>query len=143
MSATTAAPARQYYMVLSEVCPEVMGPVREMVRAHLRLWRRSELSSVAELGVTELLTNVHKHAPGACELLVRETVDGITVEVTDFDSVLPAVKEPTEDEESGRGLFLLSMLTETLQIEPLRGGKRVWFHLREPPYRRDPQKAPD
>ncbi|MBG0813326.1 ATP-binding protein [Planomonospora sp. ID82291] len=132
MSATTAASTRQYSMVLSEVCPEMMGPAREMVRAHLRFWRKSELSPVAELGVTELLTNVHKHAPGSCELLVRETADGVTVEVTDFDSVLPAVKESTESEENGRGLFLLSVLTEDLRIEPLLGGKRVWFRLRGP-----------
>ncbi|MGC5011373.1 ATP-binding protein [Streptosporangium sp. DT93] len=126
----TATPARQYYMVLSEACPEVMGPVREVVRVYLRLWSKSELSPLAELGVTELLTNVHKHTFGACELLVRETADGITVEVTDFDSTLPVVREPTEGEENGRGLFLLSVLMEDLRFEPLLGGKRVWFRLR-------------
>jgi anti-sigma regulatory factor (Ser/Thr protein kinase) len=130
MSAATAAPtARQYYMVLSEVCPDVIGPVREMVRVYLGLWRKAELSFVAELGVTELLTNVHKHAHSGCEVLVRETAGGITVEVTDFDDTLPVMKEPTQDEESGRGLFLLSMLAEDLMFEPLLGGKRVWFRL--------------
>lgn len=36
MPAATGAPtARQYYMVLSEVCPDVLGPVREIVRVYL------------------------------------------------------------------------------------------------------------
>ncbi|MFF0306276.1 ATP-binding protein [Streptosporangium sp. NPDC004379] len=140
-AATPVLPARQCYMVFSEVDPEVVGPVRELVRVHLRLWHRGELSFVAELGVTELLTNVYKHAPGACELLVRETVDGITIEVTDFDSALPTVKEPLLDEEGGRGLFMLSMLTEDLRVEPLLGGKCVWFRLRETrPGPGEPQK---
>ncbi|MEV5408915.1 ATP-binding protein [Thermopolyspora sp. NPDC052614] len=130
---TTDAPARQYYMVLSEAHPAIVRPVREVLRAHLRLWCKSELSSVAELGVTELLTNVHKHASGICELLVREMPDGITIEVTDFENRLPIVKESVEDEEGGRGLFLLSVLTDDLGFEPLLGGKRVWFRLRWPP----------
>ncbi|WP_162641401.1 ATP-binding protein [Streptosporangium sp. 'caverna'] len=117
--------------MLTRVYAEVIGPVREIVRIHLRVWRKSDLSFTAELGVTELLTNVHKHTRGGCEVLLRETPDGITIAVTDFDDTLPAVKEPALDEEGGRGLFLLSLLTDDLEIEPLLGGKRVWFRLRE------------
>jgi Anti-sigma regulatory factor (Ser/Thr protein kinase) len=132
MSVVTAASDRQYYLVLSEAHPELMRPVRELLRAHLRLWHKGALSSVAELGVTELLANVYKHASGICELLVRETPDGIVVEVTDFGNSLPTVKQPADDEEGGRGLFLLSALTDDLGFEPLLGGKRVWFRLQAP-----------
>jgi hypothetical protein len=55
-------------------------------------------------------------------MLVRETADGITVEATDFNDTLPVMKDPKQDEESGRGLFLLSMLAEDLMFEPLLGG---------------------
>ncbi|MFI9588573.1 ATP-binding protein [Streptomyces sp. NPDC052236] len=127
------SPVRQHHMVLPEISPDSMEPVREIVRILLRMWRKSDLSFVAELGVTELLTNVWKHAPGACELLVRDTPDGVMVGVTDFDDALPAVKEPADDAECGRGLFLLAELTEELHTQPLLTGKQVWFRLSQTP----------
>lgn len=121
---------RQYQVVLPGVSPEAAEPIREVVRAHLRLWGKAELSFVAELGVTELLANVWKHTAGDCELLVRETPDGVVVAVTDFDDTLPEVQDAGQDEENGRGLFLLSAMAEELDVQPLLKGKRVWFRLR-------------
>jgi anti-sigma regulatory factor (Ser/Thr protein kinase) len=103
--------------------------VREIARTLLRMWRKSDLEFVIELGVTELLTNVLKHTPGDCELMVRETPDGILVGVTDFEDALPAVRDLDDDAEGGRGLFLLSCLADELQAQPLLYGKRVWFRI--------------
>jgi anti-sigma regulatory factor (Ser/Thr protein kinase) len=64
---------------------------------------------------------------------VRETADGIVVGVTDFDEGLPAVKEPSPQEEGGRGLFLLSVIADELATERLERGKQVWFRLNLPP----------
>ncbi len=122
-------PVRQHHMVLPGISPDAMEPVREIVRVLLRMWCKSDLSFVAELGVTELLTNVWKHTPGDCELLIREMPDGVLVGVTDFNNALPAVKEPADEAECGRGLFLLAALTEELQTQPLLTGKQVWFRL--------------
>ncbi len=122
----------QYRMVLPEVRPEAMGPVREIVRAHLRLWRKSELSDVAVLGVTELLTNVLKHAPGDCELLMRETPDGVFVGVTDYVDSLPTVRQPSDGQTGGWGLFLLADVAAELDVKPLPHGKQVWFRLGGP-----------
>lgn len=119
----------QYRTVLPEVRPEAMGPVREIVRAHLRLWRKSKLSDLAVLGVTELLTNVLKHAPGDCELLMRETPDGVFVGVTDCTDSLPTVREPSEGQTGGWGLFLLADIADELDVKPLAHGKQVWFRL--------------
>ncbi|KUN02102.1 hypothetical protein AQI95_28915 [Streptomyces yokosukanensis] len=77
------------------------------------------------LGWPELLTNAWKHTPCDCELLVRETPDGVLVEVTDFADALPALKEPADDAEGGRGLYLLSALVEELESQPLLRGKQV------------------
>ncbi|MFI5529249.1 ATP-binding protein [Kitasatospora sp. NPDC051853] len=106
-----------------------MEPMREIVRAHLRLWQKTELSFVAELGVTELLTNVYKHARGACELVLSETATGLFVGVTDLADTLPVVREPTDNRADGRGLFLLTVMTDELAVEPRGIGKQVWFHL--------------
>lgn len=123
------SPVRQHHMMLPAIGPEAMEPVREIVRVLLRMWRKSDLEFAIELGVTELLTNVVKHAPGDCELLVRETPGGILVGVTDFEDRLPDVKEPDDEAEGGRGLFLLSCLTDELQAQPLLRGKQVWFRV--------------
>ncbi|MEV1011760.1 ATP-binding protein [Streptomyces sp. NPDC049881] len=123
------SPVRQHHMLLPGISPEAMEPVREIVRVLLRMWRKNELAFVAELGVTELLTNVWKHTPGDCELLVREMPDGVLVGVTDFGDALPTVKEPAEDTEGGRGLFLLSALADEVQTQPLLRGKRICFRL--------------
>ncbi len=133
MPKTVISPVRQHHLVLPEISPDTMGPVREILRTLLRMWQKSDLSFVAELGVTELLTNVWKHAPGACELLVRDTSDGIMVGVTDFDDALPVMREPQNDAECGRGLRLLSELAEELHARPLLIGKQVWFRLSQPP----------
>ncbi|MGP4115295.1 ATP-binding protein [Streptomyces sp. 4N509B] len=133
MPAMTVNTVRQHHMVLSGIGPAAMGPVREIVRALLRLWDKTDLSFAAELGVTELLTNVWKHTSGDCELLVRETSDGVLVEVIDFDDMLPVVaKASSEDAEDGRGLALLSALVDEWEIRPLLPrGKKIRFGLKE------------
>ncbi|WP_414169182.1 ATP-binding protein [Streptoverticillium reticulum] len=129
MAVSVTREARRYHTVLTDIGPEALVAMREVTRIHLRLWRKEELSFTAELGVSELLTNVLVHAPGDCEVLVRETVDGVVVGVTDFDDALPVVKEPTEDQTGGRGLFLLSQLVDEFDIHQLTRGKQVWFRL--------------
>jgi anti-sigma regulatory factor (Ser/Thr protein kinase) len=126
---SVTSPVRRYHSVLTDLGPEALAAMREITRIHLRLWSMEELTSTAELGVSELLTNVLVHAPGNCELLVRETPDGVVVGVTDFDDAIPVVKEPTEDQIGGRGLFLLSQLADELEVHQLTRGKQVWFRL--------------
>lgn len=127
---SVAGPARRYHAVLTDLGPDVLVAMREVARIHLRLWRKEALILTTELGVSELLTNVLLHAPGDCELLVRETDDGVLVAVTDFVDTLPVVKEPTEDATSGRGLFLLSCLADEFHVHRLTRGKQVWFRFR-------------
>ena len=122
---------RQCRLALPRISPHEIAPVRGIVRANLRLWRKTSMSDLAELGVTELLANVCKHASGDCELLVREMPDGILVGVTDFDNRLPVVREPSHDEESGRGLCLLMSVMDQVAVEPLLYGKQVWFRIRQ------------
>lgn len=55
------SPVRQHHMVLPAIGPENMESVREIVRILLRMWRKSELEFVTELGVTELQTQPLLH----------------------------------------------------------------------------------
>ncbi|MFD6468774.1 ATP-binding protein [Streptomyces goshikiensis] len=120
----------EFRLFMPVVRPESMRYVRQIMRAQLRMWRKSEFSDVAELGVTELLTNVFRHARGGGELLVSETTDGIRVGVTDFDGRLPVAGEPTCEAPGGRGLHLLAGLVNEVGAQALPQGKEVWFDLR-------------
>ncbi|WP_051817022.1 ATP-binding protein [Kitasatospora sp. NRRL B-11411] len=129
MSAATVDQLGEFRLVLPTLRPEAMRHVREIVRAQLRMWCKSEFSDMAELGVSELLTNVLLHTGGGGELLLRETADGIRVGVTDFDVRLPLVRESKQDATGGRGLLLLSRLVGNLETELLPHGKEVRFSL--------------
>jgi GAF domain-containing protein/anti-sigma regulatory factor (Ser/Thr protein kinase) len=92
-------------------------------------------SEVAQLLVTELVANAVRHAgPGTVD--VRAVVSGplLRVEVEDVSERLPAeLSEPPWQQESGRGLLLVEVLSERWGVEPLASGKRVWFELAPPP----------
>ncbi|MFE0458135.1 ATP-binding protein [Kitasatospora sp. NPDC058965] len=129
MPITEARLSWHYRVALPGVHPEAMALIRQIACSHLRLWGLAELSDVVALGVTELLTNVHKHTAGGCELEMQESGDGVRVSVRDFDDALPAVKQPDEDAVGGRGLLLLSRLVDELTVVRLPLGKRVSFLL--------------
>ncbi|WP_165984067.1 ATP-binding protein [Streptomyces sp. YIM 98790] len=130
MSVLLVEVVRQCRIALPAIRAEDIGPVRRIVRAHLEMWGQLTLCDLAELGVSELLANVHRHTPGDCELLIREMHDGILVSVTDFDERLPTLDRPDDEAESGRGLYLLSGLVDQMAVEPLLYGKQIWFRLR-------------
>ncbi len=125
MSATTLTSVGRYHAVLRDLGPEAVGAMREITRILLRLWAKERLCDKADLGVSELLTNVLNHAPGDCELLVDETPQGVDIAVSDFSDALPVVKEVAWDATSGRGLFMLSLLADSLEILLLARGKQV------------------
>lgn len=133
-------PPGQYRLTLSP-SPHVARHVRRVVRALLRAWGMAELVDAAELAVTELLSNVVRHAPdGPCRVEVLRRPGGVRVEVRDSSPRLPEPRAAGELEgelveeldEGGRGLPLLSMVTDAWDAEqdPAGGGKAVWFELK-------------
>ncbi|MEK8171082.1 ATP-binding protein [Streptomyces sp. M19] len=83
--------------------------MRRAVGSRLRLWGREELIGAAGMCVTELLSNVHKHAGSSeCVLTLENRSFGIHAAVSDSERALPVVREPDYLSESGRGMFLLS-----------------------------------
>ncbi|WP_129838000.1 ATP-binding protein [Streptomyces sp. RFCAC02] len=84
---------------------------------------------VARLGVSELLTNVARHAGDPwCRLRVARRDGQVGVAVRDRSPVLPVVREPDWDSDCGRGLWLLREMCQDFGCRPVaRGGKTVWF----------------
>jgi anti-sigma regulatory factor (Ser/Thr protein kinase) len=78
------------------------------------------------LVVTELVTNVVRHAATQIHVHAEFEAPNLRVEVRDGSSVLPAVVDLV-DEEYGRGLRIVQELATDWGIEQRDDGKAVWF----------------
>lgn len=119
-----------------QALPSRIGQVRRIVSAQLRYWHLDPLIDPAALGVTELLTNVHRHAQPdkSCTVEIELLLERLTVSVHDHDPRLPTVREATASSTSGRGLALIAAVSESWGVRPRGGaGKVVWFTLPAPP----------
>ncbi|MER6476638.1 ATP-binding protein [Streptomyces filamentosus] len=136
----------RYYAVELQALPSRIGGIRRIVSAHLRHWHLDDLVDPVQLGVTELLSNVHRHAQPdkECTVELELLLDRLTVSVRDNDPRMPvasgAALEDLWDERpealatSGRGLAIVDALSDSWGVRP-RGasGKVVWFVLTAPP----------
>ncbi|MCM2579783.1 ATP-binding protein [Streptomyces meridianus] len=112
--------------------PSRIGQVRRIVSAQLRHWRLDPLIDFAALGVTELLSNVHRHAEPdkRCTVELVLLLDRLTVSVRDHDPREPGVREAGPGDTGGRGLRLIAAFSECWGVRPQEGGgKVVWFTL--------------
>jgi PAS domain S-box-containing protein len=167
--------------------PEAAPAARHHVRAVLASWGLDEQVELAELVVSELISNAVRHAarssptpvpdsderdelsailasfpeptdpdadldpydePGLTaelglldgatprpdpsrwlELTVRRGQDALWIEVYDPDVRLPRLRTATENDEGGRGLYLVETLSQRWGARPTRSGKLVWAEL--------------
>jgi len=84
---------------------------------------------VAALLVSELTTNVVRHAHTHFSLCADVTPLKLRVEVADGTREPPVMKAPSHEEIGGRGLLLVSRLADNWGTEPMPDGKLVWFEL--------------
>jgi hypothetical protein len=110
--------------------PQLAG-LRRAVRAELAAWGMSALADEAELIATELASNVIKHVGqgSAATLVLDAGTDQLRVELHDKSDKEPQRLHPTCDEESGRGLQLLSALAPSWGSTSTAVGKEVWCEL--------------
>lgn len=118
-----------------QALPARIGQVRRIVSAQLRYWHLDSLIDEAALGVTELLTNVHRHAEPdkLCTVEIELLLDRLTVSVHDHDPRLPVLRDADITETCGRGLALVAAVSESWGARPHgESGKVVWFTLPAP-----------
>lgn len=88
-----------------------------------------DVVDVAQLAVTELVTNAIEHATGPVEVLVR--VDAIVhVAVRDGSPDPPVARETGWEDERGRGLAIVDAIAARWGATPDGVGKWVWCDLR-------------
>jgi anti-sigma regulatory factor (Ser/Thr protein kinase) len=101
---------------------------RELVRSAL-VGFDAHVVEIAELLVSELVTNAVAHAHSAPVMRIDVADHGIRVAVQDDTPGPVAVADAAEDATSGRGLLLVDSLAASWGWAPTSEGKRVWFTL--------------
>ncbi|MFI7704617.1 ATP-binding protein [Nonomuraea sp. NPDC049480] len=102
---------------------------RRLTRETLAEWGFGHQIEVAELLVSELVGNALGHARGQVRLGFSAADGRLRCEVEDEDPELPRMRTVDEDAESGRGLFLVDMLSRCWGGVPTPRGKAIWFEL--------------
>jgi anti-sigma regulatory factor (Ser/Thr protein kinase) len=127
---------------LLEPRPESVKTGRGFTRATLLDWDMPELTDLAELVVSELVTNALRHGvPSACTLAGEHCIrlrllaqaPFVMCMVTDPGSDIPVLRESGPTSESGRGLNVVESCSVRWGWHLLDdGGKVVWALLRPP-----------
>ncbi|MFD7662025.1 ATP-binding protein [Streptomyces sp. NPDC059788] len=102
--------------------------VRAELRQLLRQWGEPVDADIAELLISELVTNALVHTNGGAVVTATVT-DRLRVEVRDFVGRRPRLRPPTTDGTSGRGLMLVHSLADAWGVKAHGVGKCVWFEL--------------
>lgn len=84
---------------------------------------------VAELLVSELVTNAVLHARGEVSLRVAHAPGRVRVEVAGQSGGMPMLLRRTTQATTGRGLVLVDALAAAWGVEDAGTGKAVWFEL--------------
>ncbi|MCZ4098955.1 ATP-binding protein [Streptomyces sp. SID13666] len=103
--------------------------MRRITTTHLRYWRVPvDASEDIVVSVSELVTNALRYAPDDVVLTVRYADDELRIEVFDGNPAPARPREAAEDDESGRGLFLVALLAGDWGVSD--DGKTTWAHFR-------------
>ncbi|MFH0519194.1 SpoIIE family protein phosphatase [Streptomyces sp. M41] len=105
--------------------PAAVSRVREAVSGKLEEWDLAELGFATELVLSELVTNAIRYGCGQITVrLIRDRA--LICEVADGSSTSPHLRYAATTDEGGRGLFLVSQMTERWGTRYSPQGKVIW-----------------
>lgn len=102
---------------------------RSFVATAARSWGLGDVGSVAELLVSELVTNALEHGVSGGWVRVEALPAGLRVAVTDRGGGLPVARDVGTREATGRGLAIVDALSRWWGVESSGSGKTVWFEV--------------
>ncbi|WP_318200498.1 SpoIIE family protein phosphatase [Streptomyces sp. SCL15-4] len=110
-----------------DAAPREVARARRLVREQLRAWGLPQAVETAELLVSEVVTNAVLHA-GSDRIGLRIVrTDALLFEVTDDEPALPVLLSTGGDDETGRGLRVVSRLAREWGASATGHRKTVWF----------------
>ncbi|MFG3309356.1 SpoIIE family protein phosphatase [Streptomyces wuyuanensis] len=105
--------------------PVAAGRARELVANRLRDWGLEELVFTTELIASELVTNAVRYAEGPLYLrLIHDRT--LVCEVADAGHTAPHLRHSADDDEGGRGLFIVAQLVQRWGTRYSQDGKAIW-----------------
>ncbi|MEU6406058.1 ATP-binding protein [Streptomyces sp. NPDC046985] len=111
--------------------PVCVGHARRITLAFLGLWHvRGPLADNIALVVSELVSNGVEHGAGDVGLRVQYPDDEIRIEVTDGNPAPARMRSAGDDDESGRGLLLVTVLARKWGVT--NDGRTTWATFRVP-----------
>ncbi|MEV6129466.1 SpoIIE family protein phosphatase [Streptomyces violaceusniger] len=105
--------------------PIAAGEARDHVRDQLTRWELAPLTPIAELLVSELVANAIRHGRGPIGLRLLRSEE-LICEVTDGSLTTPRIRHASETDEGGRGLQLVSALSQRWGTRYTSTGKCIW-----------------
>ncbi|MER6468101.1 SpoIIE family protein phosphatase [Streptomyces collinus] len=111
--------------------PAAVSGMRGAVSAKLEEWGLAELGFAMELVLSELITNAIRYASEPINVrLIRDRT--LICEVADGSSTSPHLRYAATTDEGGRGLFLVSQMTERWGTRYTPQGKVIWAEVALP-----------
>ncbi len=108
--------------------PTAVAEVRKSALDQLAAWELEDYAFVAELVVSELVTNAIRYGrPPIRVRLIRDR--SLIFEVRDESSTAPHLRRARVFDEGGRGLLLVAQLTQRWGTRYARHGKTIWAEL--------------
>jgi PAS domain S-box-containing protein len=105
--------------------PAVVADTRNQVAVRLTGWGLDDAAFITGLIVSELVTNAIRHAESPIQLrLIRDRT--LICEVSDGSSTAPHLRRARALDEGGRGLLLVSQLTQRWGTRQTQHGKTIW-----------------
>ncbi|MER6093427.1 SpoIIE family protein phosphatase [Streptomyces bluensis] len=105
--------------------PKAAGLARRHVREQLSVWGLDDLTPTTELLASEMVGNVVRHAKGPVSLRLLHGAE-LICEVFDGSLTMPRMRRATDTDEGGRGLQLITALSERWGTRYTANGKCIW-----------------
>ncbi|MFE7130284.1 ATP-binding protein [Streptomyces sp. NPDC057638] len=134
MARPTSLDAKATLSLTLTVRPDELTGVRRRVIQSVRADGFGAIADDVGLVVGELLTNVHEHAEGVCEVEIHRAGARLVVRVSDTVPTPPTTlrHRPDGTAESGRGLLIVDALTECWHTTLTPTGKVITCVFRIP-----------
>lgn len=110
--------------------PASPAAARAFTAETLGAWGVERVVDVAQLLVSELVTNVVLHAGTDAEVALVLDDDCLRIEVSDSSPRRPFARTSGGNGLGGRGIPIVEVVGDDWGVEERKGGKTVWTELR-------------
>ncbi len=109
--------------------PALVSPIRKQVVTQLGRWELSDVAFIAELVVSELVTNAIRYGSRPIRLRLIHDATTLICEVSDTSHTAPHLRRAKTWDEGGRGLLLVAQLTQRWGSRHTAEGKTIWSEI--------------